>query len=123
MVKYDETTNEIQIIESFDWDYVQGRIKEAQEFYGACLEDGPVLNLRTGEVEEEDIESIQKFVEWNPEEKDIKDLMEFIADRMDEKEYYDDFFKSEPVLLDALAEWLSDNFGCDIDPADIFEDN
>lgn len=115
MVKYDETTNEIQIIDSFDWDYVQGRIKEAQEFYKACIEDG--------NVEEEDVENIQKFIGWNPEEKDIKDLMGFIADRMDEKEYYDDFFKSEPVLLDALAEWLSDEFGCDMDPADIFEDN
>ena len=116
MVMYDETANEIQIIESFDWDYVQGRIKEAQEFFKTSLEDG--------EVEEEDLEGAQEFVGWNPEEKDIKDLMGFIADRMDEKEYYDDFFESEPVLLDALAEWLSDKFGwINMDPADIFEDN
>ena len=116
MVKYDETTNEIQIIEIFDWDYVQGRIKEAQEYFKTFINDF-IDDIEDGD----DVESIQKFIGWNPEKKDVKDLMEFIADRMDEKEYYDDFFKSEPVLLDALAEWLSDEFNYEMDPAEVFE--
>jgi len=118
MIKFDENTNEIQVIETFSWDTVKHLIECAKEHYSDLYEND--------ELSQEDAEKIEKFLNWDPETGETplfgekkKDLMQHLADEMMNDEW-NDFFNAESSIRNALAEWLSDEFGVDMEACEIF---
>ena len=120
MIKFDEKTNEIQVIETFSWDIVKHLIDCAKEHYADLYEND--------ELSQKDAEKIEQFLNWDPETDETplfgerrKDLMQHLADEMTNDEW-NDFFNAESSIRNALAEWLSDEFDVDMEACEIFPD-
>ena len=119
MIKYDEKTNEIHVIEAFSWDTVKRLIECAKEHYADLYEND--------ELSQEDAEKIEEFLNWDPETESPlfgegkKEIMQRLADGMTDDEW-NDYFNADSSIQNALAEWLSDEFGVDMEACEIFPD-
>lgn len=117
MIKFDEKTNEIQVIEAFSWDTVKHLLKCAKE-YCADMYEG-------NEFSQEDAEKIEKFLNWDLETDDTpapgvqKEIMQYLADEMSNDEW-SDFFNADSSIQNALAEWLSSEFDVSLEACEIF---
>jgi hypothetical protein len=120
MIKFDEETNEIQVIESFSWETVKHFIECAKDHFKDMYEND--------DLPQEDAEKIEVFLNWDPEKDktpvfgaDKKDLLRHLTDEMTNDEW-SDFFNADSSIRNALAEWLSEEFGYDMEACEIFPD-
>jgi len=119
MVRLNEDGLSIVVSDTFSWDYVKKRIQEVKDYWTEYYEADELADVDAAHVEE--------LLNWDPEDEEHQehgtkaDIMQYVADRMRDDECLD-FFRPEQSIENSLIEWLSGEFGIDMEDRWIYPD-